>query len=104
MTSEIPTDYDFKTAGHKITSPEKLFFVIDILFEGEAASWLHSNSVLRAIVNNRQSATDKQVADFKVQLKERFPAKLVNHTEGDLQDDIKIFAQKDSEALTTYYQ
>ncbi|KHJ30201.1 hypothetical protein EV44_g3593 [Erysiphe necator] len=97
-------DYDFKTAGHKITSPEIFFFAIDILFEGEAASWLDSNPVLREIVDNRDSATDKQVADFKAQLIERFPAKLVNHTEGNLQNDIKTFAQRESEPLTAYYQ
>ncbi|CAD6500186.1 BgTH12-04289 [Blumeria graminis f. sp. triticale] len=97
-------EYDFRTAGHTTVSPENFFFAIDILFEDEAAGWLDSTPELRAFIDDRQNSTDEQVAEFKQQLIEMFPAKLVNHVEGNLQNDIQDFMQKEAEPLTAYYQ
>ncbi|KAI0996193.1 hypothetical protein K3495_g11987 [Podosphaera aphanis] len=92
-------EYDFRTAGDTTVSPKNLFFAIDIL-EGEAASWLESTLELRALIDDRQISTDEQVAEFEYQLIERFPARLINYVEGNLQNDIQDFIQKEAEPLT----
>ncbi|KAI0997985.1 hypothetical protein K3495_g10206 [Podosphaera aphanis] len=63
-----------------------------------------TGSKLRALIDDRQNSTDEQVAEFKYQLIERFPARLVNHVEGKLQNDIQEFIQKEVEPLMAYYQ
>ncbi|RKF61974.1 hypothetical protein OnM2_037097, partial [Erysiphe neolycopersici] len=56
------------------------------------------------MIDNRENATEQHVAEFTEQLSAQFPAKLVTYTEGNLQNDTKNFAQKESETLTAYYQ
>ncbi|KAI1006840.1 hypothetical protein K3495_g1377 [Podosphaera aphanis] len=52
------------------------------------------------MIDDRQATIDEQVAEFNYRLMERFPAKWANHTEGNLQNDIKNFTPKEAEPLT----
>ncbi|POS87411.1 hypothetical protein EPUL_001146, partial [Erysiphe pulchra] len=70
----------------------------------KAASWLDLTPMIRELIDNREKATEQNVAEFNEQLIAHFPAKLVTYIEGNLQNDTKNFAQKESETLTTYYQ
>ncbi|POS81909.1 hypothetical protein EPUL_006756 [Erysiphe pulchra] len=97
-------NYDFQKVRHVTPPPNLFFYAVDILFDGEAASWLDSTLMIREMIDNREKATEQHVAEFKEQLISHFPAKLVTYIEGNLQNDTKNFAQKESETLTAYYQ
>ncbi|KAK6585463.1 hypothetical protein PZA11_002190 [Diplocarpon coronariae] len=96
--------YDFKSAGYTTPDPEMFFEAIDILFEGQAAEWLDSSAEFRAIIDEKENATVDHVANFKQALKAEYPTKVADHTENNIQYDIKNLAQNPDESLAAYYQ
>ncbi|KAI0995436.1 hypothetical protein K3495_g12743 [Podosphaera aphanis] len=96
--------YDFQKAGYSSPPPHLFFYAVDILFDGEAASWLDSTPMLRLMIDDREQSTKEQVAEFKEHLSARFPSQIIDYSEGNIQHDIKAFSQVKSEPLMAYYQ
>ncbi|TQS36950.1 hypothetical protein Golomagni_02588, partial [Golovinomyces magnicellulatus] len=96
--------YDFQKAGYGSPPTHLFFYAVDILFDGEAASWLDSTPTLRLMIDDREQSTKEQVDEFKEHLSARFPSQIIDYSEGNIQHDIKAFSQVKSEPLMAYYQ
>jgi len=68
--------YDFEQSGQVPPPPSLYLKAIDMLFVGDAATWLDSTPQMRHIVDNRATATATDVKESEDALKEQFPAAL----------------------------
>jgi hypothetical protein len=66
--------YDFEQSGQVPPPPSLYLKAIDMLFVGDAATWLDSTPQMRYIVDNKAAATVIDVREFEDALKEQFPA------------------------------
>jgi hypothetical protein len=96
--------FDMKRAGIPAAKPDDFFEAVEILFDGDAATWLDSSPRYRRMVDNRESAKQEDIDEFKQALVAEFPAKIIQQTEGNVRMDIKPFAQQSGEPLQAYYQ
>ncbi|RKF60417.1 hypothetical protein OnM2_051053 [Erysiphe neolycopersici] len=94
--------FDFKRMDDE-TSPEEFLEAVEILLDGDAAMWLDSSKIFRDMVDNRHEATENDVDIFKEALIAEFPIRVVERTEGNVQQEIRMFKQLSEEPLLTYY-
>ncbi|RKF62841.1 hypothetical protein OnM2_030045 [Erysiphe neolycopersici] len=83
--------------------PEEFLEAVEILLDGDAAMWLDPSKKFRDIIENRQQATENDVEALKEALKAEFPSRVVERTEGNVQQEIRSFKQLPEEPLLTYY-
>lgn len=94
--------FDLKKGDGKIL-PEEFLEAVEILLDGDAAMWLDSSKMFRDIIDNKQQATENDVEALKEALKAEFPIRVVERTEGNVQQEIRSFQQLPEEPLLTYY-
>ncbi|TQS34379.1 hypothetical protein Golomagni_05240 [Golovinomyces magnicellulatus] len=93
--------YDFQRAGYN--SPP---------VDGPVADRLAATPRIRRIINARETATPKNLAEVNKWLKEEFPDNFEDNVEQDIQSEIQTFAQRkkddqnfqNPETLSAYYQ
>ena len=88
----------------QVPPPPSLYLkAIDMLFVGDAATWLDSTPQMRYIVDNKAMATVTDVKEFEDALKEQFPAALTTVPEISAQAQMDTLAQEASKPLAAYY-
>jgi len=96
--------YDFEQSGQVPPSPSLYLKAIDMLFVGDAATWLDRTLQMRYIVNNKATATAADVKEFEDAMKEHFPAALTTVPEISAQAQMDTLTQEASEPHAAYYQ
>jgi hypothetical protein len=96
--------YDFEQSGQLPPPPSLYLKAIDMLFVGDAATWLNSTPQMRYIADNKATATVADVKEFEDALKEQFPAALTTVPEISAQAQMDTLGQEASKPLAAYYQ
>jgi hypothetical protein len=96
--------YDMRRADNPVDSPADFFEAVEILFDGEAATWLDSSPKYRRLVDQRARASQADVEDFKEALMAEFPNKVMEYSETNVYNEMQSFAQSPNEALQSYYK
>ncbi|TQS36846.1 hypothetical protein Golomagni_02693 [Golovinomyces magnicellulatus] len=58
---------------------------------------------MREIIDSREQAMEHQIEEFNENFSARFPSHIVDYSEEKVQNDIKAFAQNNSEPLMAYH-
>lgn len=89
--------------GNNIASQEEFLEAVETLLDGDAVMWLNSSKKFREMIDRRYDATLNDIEMFKEALVAEFPIHVIERTEGNVQQEIRIFKETPEESLLKYY-